>query len=816
MTSGVAFGIIPAVKHLALARYVTRLSLLALTLLLVACGGGDVPIPVINPPVTPQLGQVPGQLTPTPDLTPAESLVAAQRLLHNGDYEAALQAFHNLTIESGIPPEVVADAEFGVGQAALRQGAFSAAQAAFDNFLAANATHPQAATATFLRGEAKLGVSDWQGAIADFQAYLNLRPGLADSYVYERIGDAYVALGQTGEAIAAYEQATAAGRNISSLVELRERIAQIHLNTGNPQGAVAEYEAILNVAQIPFYRARIEFLLAQAYFAAGDDVAGNQHLHTLVNTYPDTADAYNALEALDASGASSDLDPFQRGLVEFNAEDYVAASESFYNWLALADPQHPADAHFYLARSWNRLGNPDAALTEYQTVIDTHEGDLLWGQAFLEYAEVQAQVGNVDGAIGTLEAFIDDNPDAREVPDALYQAGQLMESLGDTERAADYYARLAERNPADERAAQGLLRVGMRYYQNNDLDSAERTFTSALAHAQDHQLAAVNLWLGRIYQAQGRADEAASAFTSAAAADPGGYYALRAGDLQTSRTAFQSPEDFSFDFDEAGQQAQAETWLVNTFALQSTPPLSDLRADLATDARMIRGQELWALGLREEAKLELESLRHDYAGDPLALYQLALFFRDIGLYRSSVSAAFSLIGLSGQTTLEVPPFIARLAFPVYYSDLVLPAAEQYGLDPLFVFALIRQESLFEGFVTSFAFAQGLMQIVPGTGEEIAAQLGWPDYQNEDLYRPYVNVEFGTYYLAQQRNIFDGDLFAGMAAYNAGAGNVLEWWNQSNMDVDLFVEVIPFDETYDYVTLTYAQYDIYRELYGLGG
>jgi TolA-binding protein len=169
LTRRPAFGIILAVKHPLVTRLLRQLPVLALGVLLAACSGTTVPIPVINPPVTPALGQIPTQqpaATPTPTLTPAETLDEAQRLLYIGDYEVALQSFHALTLDPSVPSEVIAEAYFGQGQAALQQGAFAAAQAAFDSFLAAYPTHPKAPIATFMRGDAKLGVSDWAWSCA--------------------------------------------------------------------------------------------------------------------------------------------------------------------------------------------------------------------------------------------------------------------------------------------------------------------------------------------------------------------------------------------------------------------------------------------------------------------------------------------------------------------------------------------------------------------------------------------------------------------------------------------------------------------------
>jgi soluble lytic murein transglycosylase len=122
--------------------------------------------------------------------------------------------------------------------------------------------------------------------------------------------------------------------------------------------------------------------------------------------------------------------------------------------------------------------------------------------------------------------------------------------------------------------------------------------------------------------------------------------------------------------------------------------------------------------------------------------------------------------------------------------------------------------LFEGSVTSSAAAQGLMQIIPSTGEWIAGKLNWPNYRNSDLYRPYINVEFGAYYLDYQRSYLGGDMLAALAAYNAGPGNAEKWLAQSQGDPDLFVEIIRLDEPRRYVKAIYEFYEIYRELYGV--
>jgi soluble lytic murein transglycosylase len=168
------------------------------------------------------------------------------------------------------------------------------------------------------------------------------------------------------------------------------------------------------------------------------------------------------------------------------------------------------------------------------------------------------------------------------------------------------------------------------------------------------------------------------------------------------------------------------------------------------------------------------------------------------------------LGLSNP--FNAPKFITHLRYGAHYLDLIEPVTAGYDLDPLLVYALIRQESLFQGQVTSSAYAQGLMQVIPPTGEYIARQLRWPAYDSTDLYRPHVNVAFGAFYLDEQRDIFDGNLYAALVAYNAGPGNTSIWQRLAGDDYDLLVEIIRLKQPQDYVRRIAEHYAIYRHLY----
>ena len=263
-----------------------------------------------------------------------------------------------------------------------------------------------------------------------------------------------------------------------------------------------------------------------------------------------------------------------------------------------------------------------------------------------------------------------------------------------------------------------------------------------------------------------------------------------------------------------GREARPEALdaLREQLGLDAGTDLTALAPELANDPRLILGEKLWQIGMLEAGKRELESLRSDWSENALFSYRLALYFRDLGLYRSSILAATSVLVLTDSTVFTAPQFIGRLAYPVHFADLVLPLAAQYGYDPRLQFALLRQESLFESFARSGAAAQGLSQVIPDTGAYIAQQLNWPDYENDDLYKPYVGLSFGAFYLAQQLDLFDGDVHAALSAYNAGPGNAARWHDVAGDDLDLYLETVDFWETREYIRRIYTGYVIYAALY----
>jgi soluble lytic murein transglycosylase len=145
--------------------------------------------------------------------------------------------------------------------------------------------------------------------------------------------------------------------------------------------------------------------------------------------------------------------------------------------------------------------------------------------------------------------------------------------------------------------------------------------------------------------------------------------------------------------------------------------------------------------------------------------------------------------------------------------MVKQYAEQRGIDPYLVLALIRQESLFDTQARSSAAALGLMQLLPSTAKRIAKQAGMSSPTPEALFEPEVNLALGTQYLKNLLQRYSNNWFKAIAAYNAGESAVDRWEKEIDTDdIEEFVERIPYSETRGYVKLVMRNHRIYKSLY----
>lgn len=153
------------------------------------------------------------------------------------------------------------------------------------------------------------------------------------------------------------------------------------------------------------------------------------------------------------------------------------------------------------------------------------------------------------------------------------------------------------------------------------------------------------------------------------------------------------------------------------------------------------------------------------------------------------------------------------SFPAPYRAAILRSAKSRKLDPRFILAIIRQESVFKPFAKSPSGARGLLQLTMDAAQRYAADAGLSSVRENQLYLPETSILVGSQYLAELFRMFPNLPEAVAASYNGGEDNVARWVKRAKQnDPGVFTAEIGFDETKAYVQKVMANYRAYQLLY----
>ena len=150
-------------------------------------------------------------------------------------------------------------------------------------------------------------------------------------------------------------------------------------------------------------------------------------------------------------------------------------------------------------------------------------------------------------------------------------------------------------------------------------------------------------------------------------------------------------------------------------------------------------------------------------------------------------------------------------FPMPFKDSVQRRSREIGLDPAYVYGLIRQESRFIMDARSGVGAAGLMQVMPATARWTASKMGLSGFSTDQLNNRDTNIAIGTAYLKFVLDDFGGSMPLAAAAYNAGPNRPRAWRNGVNVEAAAWAENVPFSETRDYVKKVLANTTMYAAI-----
>ena len=753
-------------------------------------------------------------VTPTP--MPIARVFSGDHAFFNGEYENAL-AHYQAAFQDSPDPLVQAAAKWGEARVHFTEERYEETVASLQTLIAQYPDSHYLGHAYFLQGFAQYRLKNYRAAADAWQTYLTLRPNVLDAYVQELRGDALYEAQDYAGALSAYTaaiQAPSIGDDIG--VDMKAAATQKQL--GDNEGALALYDGIAARATSDYVKAEAAYESGRAYQTLGKNEEALGKVRAAIEEYPRSYYSYLSLLALlEAGGQASEID---RGLVDYFAGEYDVAIAAFDRYLAANTDD--GTAHYFRALALRDRGDYNSAVEAYSAFLSSYRSNSHWADAWGEKAYVQwYHQGAYVAAAQTLLDFVAAVPSSATSADYLLSAARIYERGGKYDEALQIWARVANEYPGSDQASTAVFMMGVIYYRNGDATKALESFNRSLAasvSAQDKARAYV--WIGKTQKKLGDNESALNAWRDAQSRDAGGYYSERARDLLLERAPFSPPISAKLVFDLTAERKDADSWVRLTFNLPPETDLNGLGA-LANDPRMMRGAELWQLGKYEDARAEFENLRAELETGKNAegSYRLTNYLLELGLYRPAILAARQTLTIAGldehAESMMAPIYFSHVRYGLYYSDIILPNAQSNNLDPLFLYSVIRQESLFEGFAASNAGARGLMQIIPSTGADITSQLRWPpNYDEKDLYRPDVSIAFGSYYLSRNRDLLRNDLYAALAAYNGGPGNAMAWKELAGDDPDLFLESARFEETRNYIRNIYEIYAIYKRLYGV--
>jgi soluble lytic murein transglycosylase len=183
--------------------------------------------------------------------------------------------------------------------------------------------------------------------------------------------------------------------------------------------------------------------------------------------------------------------------------------------------------------------------------------------------------------------------------------------------------------------------------------------------------------------------------------------------------------------------------------------------------------------------------------------------------RLSALAGKARAEIVAEREARVNSAIASVAgsYPAPYRQAILSAAKARKLDPRFILALIKQESVFKPLAKSPAGARGLLQLTMDAAVKYAPGAGLNAVRENQLYQPETSIAVGAEYLEHLTQMFPKMLEPVAASYNGGEENVARWLERAkHKDPGVFTAEVGFDETKGYVQKVMSNYRVYRQLY----
>jgi soluble lytic murein transglycosylase len=558
------------------------------------------------------------------------------------------------------------------------------------------------------------------------------------------------------------------------------------LAAGDPMRALAAYEALASPGTAPSVsgsravEAGVE--AGRLYLSEGDTAAARPYLERGAEAASGSARARAAAALVDLGGLDA-ADNARLASILDRAGDGRRALRAYDRAFRLFQDAGGSLGDVGRIARARLLGTvrdrQDEALGEFRELRETLTDRRLGARNLQVWAQMRRRQGRSAAEATIRRWLVEDYPESAQAAELVFMRGYDAEQAGRTSEALRHYADVTENAPTHNRAGQARMRAGQIYLSQAALEDAALTFEAYLEDfPEGRRWEEASYWAGRTRLELGDVD-AGIEHLRRVMAQPISYYAVMAAELADEPYTLQlSP----------GVVPREPDWL--TEGLE--------RLDLLAEAELQRG-----------AEAEVARLRGRAQGDRAVTARLAEALIERGRTIDGINLGWAMVEEGGWDATAL-----RIAFPFPYQELVRREADEWGVDPIMLAALIRQESAFKADIVSHAGAIGLMQVMPPTGAQLARVHGPDGFSADALANPEVNLHLGSAFLVDMTRRFDGTLPLVLSAYNAGPSRAVRWRTFPEVVDELrFTERIPFVETRGYVKNVRRNLGLYRALSG---
>lgn len=622
-----------------------------------------------------------------------------------------------------------------------------------------------------------------------------------DDYIRLWLGEASLNLGDSAAAATMFESIPLAVPDSNILPKAAYRAGEAWYQASDCQKA-SEWFAKAVALSDKEPNAPLAFLRrAACQLRDGNVTEGRETLRQLWVRFPASPEAKEAGMLL-ATNPGGELwvpqaaDRFARAQAFLAQAFHVEAIDELKKFLAL-DPLSPrrAEAKLKLGVAQVRLKQYDQAREIFRSLLK--DGGPESQEATVWLARVYLRQGLGD----KLQELARTVQGSSLSPEQKGQVGLLvgiwLEDQKQFEEAIARYRGVAKTGEPATQRAEARWRIGWVHYRTGQYREATETLQSIVERHDGEFEPQALYWMARAAE-QGGPSQAAELYRQLCQRYVHTYYCQ----LARERLAVPVTDTTATEVGDNTLPANSEEF----------PSSSANRGEIGQQNAYRRAIELKTLGLDADAAREVAALTDRYSKDPDALVLLSTMLNEVGAYHHALRLARGRFRDKLERTGGVlSPALWNVAYPTGLLPMIkLQGAK--GVDPFLIAAIIREESQYDLKAVSRVGAIGLMQVMPATANTVAQRIGIPPVGREDLFDQETNIRIGVRYVEQLLEQFSGNLVYTIAAYNAGPVVVNSWRDQHGThSQDEFVEMIPYQETRQYVKRVLRSYREYIRL-----